>query len=417
MPLDMVGVRGVSDLAASQSVGVRAVDVHNCMGGPKAVNVRLKCPLGTARKVVQRPRRRSLLVCLAGTVIVFQGCHSGKAARSGRVSGIPMADLGPVVEIGAQEQGPPLAVFEYVVDAAILRHRVAVLDAAPPFVRYFTTTGTFVASAIPQGHGPAEMERPLGISRLPDEALLVNSNNKLLVVDSDGVVSQTITEYSRYIRGATAACDGIVRLVLRGDAYQPPGALTLARAGKPQEDTLVMLHRIRANSMRVHPFFAVGSDSTVLFYPEEIGENHLLLVHCWSHAVQEIGIDSLGKQEYFTPPVKGTFSLMPASPPRPAGIARIDGRVVWAVQSIQGSKDSVTEFDELGARGGRCRLAVEGWYEILDSTSAQIVLGAEAPVPRIILVPVVRFLAVMRRRGVAVAGAGKACSAVRTGAT
>ena len=112
-----------------------------------------------------------------------------------------------LVEIGRQIDGAPGETFTEIIDASLTPdgQRVVVLDAAPPFLRFFDRQGSLVGTAVPEGDGPGESRRPHAIA-VRDSTVLVLGAGRVTIVNFDGREIARSTELGFFPMAAARGC-------------------------------------------------------------------------------------------------------------------------------------------------------------------------------------------------------------------
>jgi hypothetical protein len=188
--------------------------------------------------------------------------------------------------------------------------------------------------------------------------------------------------------------------VTRRLGFQQAGALTISRTAAASEDTLALLGPMRANSRRSHPVLIDVVRDTVLFFTEEVDRHRLLELTCDGAVLREIEIAQLGPPEYFEFLDDGIMRLHPPSSPHPAGLLRTTDGVLWAVRDEvrrNQRSDSVTVITRIEHSGRRSSGTLNGWYLLADHSDGRLLLIAEAPVSRVLVVGLSELLSTFTR--------------------
>ncbi len=92
----------------------------------------------------------------------------------------------PAVSIGAAEGAPEYQLTRVQGPLRLSDGRIVVLDGGTSEIRFYDSTGRFVAKAGGRGKGPGEFSSFAGIRRLPGDSLLVADNDRLQVLSPTG---------------------------------------------------------------------------------------------------------------------------------------------------------------------------------------------------------------------------------------
>ncbi len=182
--------------------------------------------------------------------------------------------------------------------------------------------------------------------------------------------------------GASWGCGGLLALIddPGGDAHEPIFAIVLVRVAPDgsARDTLARFTPVRPSSRNYHPWYVLPSEGRLLVYPELAERDVLLEMDCDGSLIREIAIDSLGPGERWVFEDGGVEISWP-QPPRPGGMTRIGGRVLWATQTTETSVtgvDSVTRFTAFEPGGSGRQVRIHGWYQLYASdASGALLLG------------------------------------------
>jgi hypothetical protein len=238
---------------------------------------------------------------------------------------------------------------------------VAVLDAAPPWIKVFGEDGRFVRAIVRAGDGPAEVSRPNSLATDGEGGLLVSHSVGVLRIDLHGQPIQVSPRFRA--RGAVAACGEVFAL---SEGVGVPRSSAIVRLGLDGsiDDTLVVLDTIRMDSRTYHPWFVHGDTSRLVFYSER-SEDHLLVEYdCGTALTNLIPVDSLGPGTTVELLDGGRERTAPPRPPFPSGLAWLEDRSVWATRYLSPSGDSITEFSE---QADDESVAIRGWFQLFDS--------------------------------------------------
>ena len=305
-------------------------------------------------------------------------------------------------EFGNDESGNPAGLLQQVRDAVFVEGGVAVLDAAPPFIRIYDRQGRFQQAFARDGDGPGEVRNPIALERTRSAGFLITERARAHEVDSTGRWIRTITPPDMAVRGAAPSCNGdVVLLARRSTEWEGGGVLLRYDTRGTEPDTLAKLRGIRSNTRVSHPLFARGGPDGIVLFSEEVDSQRVLQISC-DGEITELARISAGPQEKWEMADNGLGALHPAHPPLPAGIALVESRPLWALQRVDSTAqgiDSVTVFT-LGDKGRSKSISVRGWYTILDDEGESLLVGSHHPVAHVRVLSMATLRRLIERRGV-----------------
>jgi hypothetical protein len=137
-------------------------------------------------------------------------------------------------------------------------------------------------------------------------------------------------------------------------------------------ERLLTFDDARGSVRNYHPWFVDTYEGRALFYAEEERRHRLIELGCDGRVVRELALDSLGRGQVFQRTERG-FRLTSPGYPFPAGLARVENRVLWATRVLEpaagGALDSLTVITAWGSDGGPRRVTIRGWYQLFDGAS------------------------------------------------
>ena len=345
-----------------------------------------------------KARHSAPTLAVTALLILVPACDG---TREGASTAATMGGLQAHAVFGGETQGDANSVVGKVLDGVLLEDRVALLAGNAPYVRFFSFDGEFLGSAIAHGRGPEELRRPVSIGRIGGQTVLINEPSKLLKVTPDGGVLEAIVDPDRMLRGAVG-CGGGLLTLSTPPGFQQPGDLVFTTVEEPLLiDTVMYLDSIRGNSRRAHPLFAHSGTASVVLYTEETTSDRLVWVDCGTRAVNDVPLDSLGAQETWEHLEGDQYALHPAAAPRPGGVIRFGGRILWARQEILAEgTDSVTTISVVSdGLHRRNVIQMHGWYHLVDATDDLVLLISRSPVSHAVLWDDAMLQAVVAQEG------------------
>ena len=343
------------------------------------------------------------LFTMAFAILAAASCRSGERTAVEPV--VDLTEIGSLVSIGDVESADTMALFTEIRDAAFHGSEIAVLDAAPPFVRFFDSNGRFTRAFVERGEGPGEARTPYALSVTTSGGLLLTERRRVTWLDSDGQAVRITRADGMRVRGAVFGCGHAAILLAGSLAYaDSAGGLLRPAAAGDGLDTLLRIRTLRPNSRQAHPLFAAGEPEKLILYSEERTENRIIEVSCDGTVTDEIELDSIGRAEWWeSGAVPGEFLLHPPEAPFPAGFARIGDELVWASRILKEGKTGVDTLTRLVSyrRSARDRsILLRGWYEILDaSADGRVLISRDEPVGSVFVVDGRRLLMFLQERG------------------
>lgn len=281
---------------------------------------------------------------------------------------VALEDVGTVASFGLDERAGAAAVFRKPLDAAFAGRQVLVMDAADPWIRVFDRGGEFLRTIAARGEGPGEATRPMALGGTQSGGAVLSHDSGLELFRADGTPRSSLRSGLR-ARGAVEACgDQILALV---QLSATSSAIVRIRPEVGAADTIEVFEPVRRNSRTYHPWFAIGDQRGLLTYSEEAGTYRMLEFDCGGNIARTIQLDSVGEGETLRMLADGRMGVARPVTPHPAGLARVDDRILWAVRTteVSGSRgvDSLTVITAFDRDGRRRRVAIRGWYQIFDS--------------------------------------------------
>lgn len=301
-----------------------------------------------------------LLVMVAGLLGVAS-CTSG----NGRVeteAALTWDDVGLISTFGEAEQADRLSLLGRPRDAVIRGEDVLVLDESPPWIRVFKRDGEFAEALVSAGEGPGEAVRPSSLATAGGDGFVLTDRLGVSRFNQEGQLLSFSRRTAYAAMGAVEACSGRSFAVTRATLPEAAAVLGEIMPGGSL-DTLLVFAPSRLNSRAHHTWFSRGDAFGLLVYTEEAGRPRLLRIGCDGEVRREVTLDPLGHGQRAEMLQSGTIEVFPAEPPFPAGLALVDGFVLWAVQEA----DSTTSITAYGSDGARRRVTIDGWYQLLDN--------------------------------------------------
>jgi hypothetical protein len=290
--------------------------------------------------------------------------------------GLTMDSLGVLATYGLDEAAGPNAILQRPMDAAFMGDHVLVLDASAPWVRRFERDGRFVSALVREGDGPGEATQPHTLAAT-DDGFLFSHRRGIERFSASGELVASLRDPS--FRGVAAIeCDGALLVTSESsiDAdFIMARALTRLGPDGIATDTIAVYRPARHSTRLMWTWFADARDGTLLFYTEEEERARLERRSCAGELLGELALDSIGTGLVTRATERG-FVVTTARAPHPSGVARISDRTLWATRHITPERDSVTMFEAFDAAGGKRRLSLDGWYQILDADEeGRLLLG------------------------------------------
>jgi hypothetical protein len=280
-------------------------------------------------------------------------------------------------EIGLRQQRDRLATLQRPVDAILLGSEIVALEAYPPWVRIFDRDGNFISALASARGDSSDLLRPFALGAGLHGTFLVSDIRGIRTYARDGSVrATTMRPPGLRLRGALQTCDGHTLILAAKPGSQEPGMLGSYRTDDRHVDTVTVLDTLRAHSQAYHPAFLARSGNHALVYTDERDRPRIVELGCDGAMVRELTLAPLGRDE--TEIVQGTkIRFTPPTFPLPAGVAAVNGRVLWATQVRVASANSdslftiVTAIDSDGV--GR-RIALPAHLQIVDGDSTGTLL-------------------------------------------
>lgn len=269
-------------------------------------------------------------------------------------------DVGVISTFGEAEQAGWLSLLRRPRDAVIRGENVLILDESPPWIRVFKRDGEFLEALVSGGEGPGEAVRPSSLATASGDGFVLTDRLGVSRFDPEGRLLAFTRRTAHAAMGAVEACSGRLFVVTRATLPEAAAVLGEITPGGSL-DTLLVFAPSRLNSRAHHTWFSHGDAFGLLVYPEEAGRPRLLRIGCDGEILREITLDPLGPGQRAEILQSGTIEVTPAEPPFPAGLALVDGFVLWAVQE----RDSTTSITAYGSEEARLRVTIDGWYQLL----------------------------------------------------
>ena len=299
-----------------------------------------------------------LFVMVAG-LLGMASCTS----EEGRVEAqapLTWDDVGVISTFGEAEQAGWLSLLRRPRDAVIRGENVLILDESPPWIRVFKRDGEFLEALVSGGEGPGEAVRPSSLATASGDGFVLTDRLGVSRFDPEGRLLAFTRRTAYAAMGAVEACSGRLFAVTRATLPEAAAVLGEITPGGSL-DTLLVFAPSRLNGRAHHTWFSHGDAFGLLVYPEEAGRPRLLRIGCDGEILREITLDPLGPGQRAEILQSGTIEVTPAEPPFPAGLALVDGFVLWAVQE----RDSTTSITAYGSEEARLRVTIDGWYQLL----------------------------------------------------
>lgn len=300
-----------------------------------------------------------LFVMVAG-LLGIASCTSEKGWVEAQAA-LTWDDVGVISTFGEVEQAGWLSLLRRPRDAVIHGEDVLILDASPPWIRVFKRDGEFLEALVSVGEGPGEAVRPSSMATAGGDGFVLTDRLGVSRFNREGRLLAFSRRTAYVAMGAVEACSGRLFVVTRATLPEAAAVLGEIMPGGSL-DTLLVFAPSRLNSRTHHTWFSHGDASGLLVYTEEAGRPRLLRIDCDGEVLQEVTLDPLGNGQRAEMLQSGTIKVTAAEPPFPAGLALVDGFMLWAVQE----DDSTTSITAYGSDGARRRVTIDGWYQLLD---------------------------------------------------
>jgi hypothetical protein len=311
---------------------------------------------------------RGLLRALGLVVLAFLLGFHGLASQV-RAPVVTLDEVGVRASFGlsTSESNAELA---KPIDAGFSGSSVVILDAAAPWVRVFDRQGRLLRALSTIGDGPGEARRPFSVAGTTDGGVLLSHATGIERWDAAGAYVRSI----RNVRasGAIEACGGLLALV--EPAAARPWWTMLVRMNQQGavSDTLVRIEPARPNNRSYQPWYAQATTNGILFYPEDERRSRVLELSCDGTVRREVPIPQLGRGDSVVV-VGGRTGVAVAKPPHPAGLVRVQDRLLWAARAVNtlanNRADSVTNVTAIDQAGRVRQVSIRGWYQLFDSAS------------------------------------------------
>jgi hypothetical protein len=327
------------------------------------------------------------------------GCGDAQAEPFGDPSDVVLARLPPPSTslVGLDEDGPATNLFRFIPDATLgVDGTIGVLASDPPYLRVFTSDGSFLWSALDHGDGPAESNGPFAIAA-NSLGYLVLSVGRIHALDYSGTLlfDRTLTRiaahdvgpgcstdtWTLYGEGRDRDDDGSVGWLfsLPADGSNPTPVFRDALAQAPQRIARVSLRRVSARLRFDHPY---GSDRGLVEHD------------CASGLTSRMG-PTVMDQRFFA------RSADPRRPPRVESATISEGSVLRKrrydfPEPVYAGRDFAVDGEPYvpSYRGWFTTHTESGWvsastpfdaplFDLLDHTDSIVVVKSSDPVPHI----------------------------------
>lgn len=301
------------------------------------------------------------LFVMVASLLGLSSCTSEKGRVEAQAP-LTWDDVGVISTFGEVEQAGWLPLLRRPRDAVIRGEDVLILDESPPWIRVFKRDGEFLEALVSDGEGPGEAVRPSSLTTASGDGFVLTDRLGISRFNREGRLLAFTRRTAYAAMGAVEACSGRLFVVTRATLPEAAAVLGEIMPGGSL-DTLLVFAPSRLNSRAHHTWFNHGDASGLLVYSEEAGRPRLLRIGCDGEILREITLDPLGHGQRAAILQSGTIEVTAAEPPFPAGLALVDGFVLWAVQE----RDSTTSITAYGSEEARLRVTIDGWYQILGN--------------------------------------------------
>jgi hypothetical protein len=307
-----------------------------------------------------------LIAALAFASIAAVTAEPLKAQSGGPV--IALDSVGVIATFGMRDAASRQEVLAKPLDARFSRNTVVILDAAEPWVRVFDRDGNLLRRMSRIGEGPGETPRPFSVSGTVEGGVLLSHALGIERFDAEGRHLSSI----RGLRasGAIEACGGLLTLIEPSSGR--PLTTTLVRTDLQGVvlDTVMRASPVRGRNRNYYPWAIQRTSNGVALWPEEEGRHRLLELGCDGELRREVALPALGRGDSIVIE-GGRMGIMSPRSPYPAGLVRVQGRLLWAARTLierSGDRaDSVTTVSVFDAAGRGRQVSIRGWYQLFDA--------------------------------------------------